>query len=153
MTSDCPNFIRSRRYIQEPLSQLEADFPIAYTIAVYKDIEQAERLLRLLYMPQNLYCIHIDISAPSIYHKAWQSITKCFPNVFIASKLANVEWGRMSVVEAYMNCMQDYVRKYRGKWKYNINLTGQELPLKTNYQIVRILKLANGTNLINGERS
>ncbi len=35
-------------------------------------------------------------------------------------------------------------------WKYYINLTGQEWPLKTNLELVRILKAVNGSNLIVG---
>ena len=37
--------------------------------------------------------------------------------------------------------------KYR-KWKYFINLTGQEFPLKTNWELVQILKALNGTNIV-----
>ena len=35
--------------------------------------------------------------------------------------------------------------KYK-KWKYFINLTGQEFPLKTNLELVRILSSYNGAN-------
>jgi hypothetical protein len=31
-------------------------------------------------------------------------------------------------------------------WKYFINLTGQEFPLKTNYELVKILQAYNGAN-------
>ena len=33
-------------------------------------------------------------------------------------------------------------------WKYFINLTGQEFPLKTNAELVKILKVYNGANNI-----
>ena len=151
MVEKCDEFIHKRGYFQKPLSKEEADFPIAFVMATYRDFEMAERLLRLIYMPQNLYCIHIDAAAPYIHHKAWQRIARCFPNVFIASKLAQVKWGEMSVIYAYLNCMRDLIGRYRGKWKYLINLTGQEIPLKTNYQIVKILKAFNGTNHVTGE--
>jgi hypothetical protein len=35
-------------------------------------------------------------------------------------------------------------------WKYFINLTGQEFPLKANLAIVRILKAFNGSNHMEG---
>jgi hypothetical protein len=38
--------------------------------------------------------------------------------------------------------------KYK-KWKYFINLTGQEFPLKTNQEIVKILKSYKGANDVN----
>ena len=36
------------------------------------------------------------------------------------------------------------------KWKYFINLTGQEFPLKTNLELVRILTAYNGANDLEG---
>ena len=36
------------------------------------------------------------------------------------------------------------------KWRYFINLTGQEFPLKTNWDIVKILKVLRGANNIEG---
>lgn len=60
MTADCPSFIKKRKYITEPLSKEEAEFPIAYSIVVHHKIEMLDRLLRAIYMPQNFYCIHVD---------------------------------------------------------------------------------------------
>lgn len=31
------------------------------------------------------------------------------------------------------------------KWKYFINLTGREFPLRTNYELVKILKVYSGS--------
>jgi beta-1,3-galactosyl-O-glycosyl-glycoprotein beta-1,6-N-acetylglucosaminyltransferase/N-acetyllactosaminide beta-1,6-N-acetylglucosaminyltransferase len=36
------------------------------------------------------------------------------------------------------------------KWKYFINLTGQEFPLKTNKELVRIFTALRGANDITG---
>lgn len=38
------------------------------------------------------------------------------------------------------------------KWRYFINLTGQEFPLKTNKELVKILKSFKGANDISGTR-
>ena len=46
----------------EPLSQEAANFPLAFSILMYKDVFQVERLLRAIYMPQNYYCIHVKQS-------------------------------------------------------------------------------------------
>ena len=37
--------------------------------------------------------------------------------------------------------------KYK-KWKYFINLTGQEFPLRTNWELVQILKVLGGVTII-----
>lgn len=42
--------------------------------------------------------------------------------------------------------------RMRSKWKYLINLTGQEFPLKTNKELVKILTAYKGANDILGER-
>ena len=36
------------------------------------------------------------------------------------------------------------------KWRYHIDLTGQEFPLKTNNEIVHILKSLSGANALEG---
>ena len=35
------------------------------------------------------------------------------------------------------------------KWKYLINMSGNQFPLRTNYELVKILKIYNGYNDIN----
>ncbi len=52
----------------------------------------------------------------------------------------------MSVLDADLFCMEDLL-KYK-KWRYFINLTGQEFPLKTNADLVEILTAFNGANSI-----
>ena len=56
----CDDLRRLGDYIQKPLNSQEESFPIAYSILVYKDPEQVERLLHAIYRPQNHYCIHVD---------------------------------------------------------------------------------------------
>jgi uncharacterized membrane protein HdeD (DUF308 family) len=51
------------------------------------------------------------------------------------------------VLPVYLDCD---LWKYNKKWKYFINLTGQEFPLRTNYELVKILKIYNGSNDIEG---
>ena len=60
LTQDCDKFKRERQYILQPLSEEEADFSIAFSLVVFKDVEQIERLLRAIYRPQNYYCLHVD---------------------------------------------------------------------------------------------
>ena len=141
---NCSHFIESRGYITWPLSQLEYDFPIAYSILAFKDIEMLERLLRSIYRPQNFYCIHIDLKSDEDYFKAVESISMCFENVFLTRKRISVIWGTFSILEPELMCME-LLWKRQG-WKYFINLTGQEFPLKTNYELVKILTAYNGAN-------
>ena len=130
-------------------SKLERSFPIAFTFVVYDNPQQVLRLLRLLYRPQNSYCIHCDAKSP---HKAFfRKIASCFENIIIPSKLINVVWGKETIMEAQMSCMTDLVKfraKEKYKWKYVINLCGKELPLMTNREMVKRLINLNGSSSI-----
>ncbi|XP_052072737.1 beta-1,3-galactosyl-O-glycosyl-glycoprotein beta-1,6-N-acetylglucosaminyltransferase-like [Mytilus californianus] len=142
-TENCDDFINTREYITDSLSKEEKEFPLAYSILVYKSVYQFERLLRSIYRPQNFYCIHADMKMSDVDYDAVRYIISCFDNVFFSSKAYNVAWGTFSVLAADLTCMTNLL-KY--KWKYFINLTGQEFPLKTNREIVKILKSFNGAN-------
>ncbi|XP_002734297.1 beta-1,3-galactosyl-O-glycosyl-glycoprotein beta-1,6-N-acetylglucosaminyltransferase-like [Saccoglossus kowalevskii] len=152
LTTDCHWFAHSRGYLSKPVLQEELEFPLAFGILVYKTVHQVEQLLRTIYRPHNIYCIHVDKKAATIVHDGLQAIANCFDNVFIAKRLMNVVWGTITVVEAELSCQSDTLERNK-KWKYYINLTGQEFPLKTNLEIVRILREFHGQNDIMTSRS
>ena len=178
-TKNCELFKRSRGYITTSLTQEEEEFPIAYSMVVFKDIEMVERLLRSVYRPQNRYCIHVDSKSDPEFYSAVQSVAACFPDsVRMSSRRVDVKWGTYTVLEPELICMQDLwamdekkpangkstgtkpdisqeskaKHKKRTKWKYFINLTGQEFPLKTNHELVKILKAFKGANNEEGTR-
>ena len=147
MASNCSRFRQTRGYATKPLSKEEYDFPIAFSILMYDGVEQVERLLRSIYASQNAYCIHVDHKAEPTVLAAMMSVSRCFPNVFIASRLESVYWGHISIVLAEMNCLRDLM-PYR--WRYFVNLSGQMFPLHSNAELVKILKLYDGANDIEG---
>ncbi|XP_045158807.2 beta-1,3-galactosyl-O-glycosyl-glycoprotein beta-1,6-N-acetylglucosaminyltransferase-like [Mercenaria mercenaria] len=148
ITKNCDLFRDSRGYIEHPLSKAEFEFPVAFSLLVYRDIEQVERLLRSIYRPHNFYCIHIDSKTDITEREAFQKIADCLHNVFIAVKSVDVRWGDFTILEAELVCMKTlWVYK---QWNYYINLAGQEFPLKTNREIVAILKSLEGANVVDG---
>ncbi|KAM9641807.1 beta-1,3-galactosyl-O-glycosyl-glycoprotein beta-1,6-N-acetylglucosaminyltransferase isoform 2-T3 [Trichechus inunguis] len=151
MTSDCRSFIKRRKYIVEPLSKEEVEFPIAYSIVVHHKIEMLDRLLRAIYMPQNFYCIHVDKKSEDSFLDAVMGIASCFSNVFVASQLERVVYASWSRVQADLNCMKDLYRM-SADWKYLINLCGMDFPIKTNLEIVRQLKSLMGENSLETEK-
>ena len=62
-----------------------------------------------------------------------------------SSKSENIVWGSFSILKAELNCMNDLI-KSPVNWKYLIHMAGDEFPLKTNYELVKILSLYNGVN-------
>ena len=130
------------------MTEEETQLPIAYGFTIYKDSRLFERILQAIYMPHNVYCIHIDNKSPLVFHRAIKAMIACLPNVFVSKKSADVFWGHFSIVQAQLNCMDGLVRS-SVKWKYYISLTGQDFPLYDNKEIVRALRgLKNYNNII-----
>ncbi|WAQ94657.1 GCNT1-like protein [Mya arenaria] len=115
------------------------------SILIHTEVKQVETLLRAIYRPQNLYCIHVDRRSTAAFYEEILAISSCFDNVFLTSQRFDVKWGTMSVLEPEIECMKDLWNK-SVSWKYFINLTGQEFPLRTNFELVKILKAYNGAN-------
>jgi len=147
--ADCTQYVTRRRFTMRPLSDEEATFPLAYSIVMFRDVELFERLLRAIYRPQNVYCVHVDKKSALSVRRAVTALVSCFSNVFVAPRNVDVRWGKYTVLEAELICMEALL-SYSRKWRYFINLTGQEFPLKTNWDIVRILKVLNGANNMEG---
>ncbi|KAK2842284.1 hypothetical protein Q5P01_012484 [Channa striata] len=150
VTQDCVAYTENRGFITNPLSEEEEDFPIAYSMVVHEKIEMFERLLRALYAPQNIYCVHVDQKSPEEFQKAVKSIVSCFPNVFVATKLESVVYASWSRVQADLNCMKDLLRSHV-QWRYLLNTCGTDFPIKTNREMVRALKALDGRNSMESE--
>ncbi|KAM4615897.1 beta-1,3-galactosyl-O-glycosyl-glycoprotein beta-1,6-N-acetylglucosaminyltransferase-like [Polymixia lowei] len=151
-TQDCRKFISTRKYLEFPLSQEEEDFPLAYSIVTHQKVQNFERLLRAIYAPQNVYCVHVDKKADVSVLAAIMGITSCFPNVIMVSKPVSVVYASWSRVQADLNCMADLYNTNM-TWKYFINLCGQDFPLKTNLEMVRSLQALNGGNNLMSEQA
>ncbi|KAK6187398.1 hypothetical protein SNE40_005437 [Patella caerulea] len=145
-TANCDYFRKIYGYDEIINTDEEINFPIAFNILLYKEVAQVEILLRAIYRPQNYYCLHVDGFSPDHVHKAAKSLADCFDNVFIVSKTENVVYKSFQRLQADLNCMADHLAK--PDWKYLINLPSQELPIKTNLEIVRILTAINDRNSI-----
>ncbi len=145
-TSDCDRFV-SQGYDGIQGSEFEHEFPLAYSLVVHQDAALVERLLRAIYMPHNIYCIHYDMKSTDDFISAMKGLARCIPNIFIASKLERVQYAGFSRLKADLNCLSDLLDS-EVKWKYVINLCGQDFPLRTNAELVSDLKELNGKNMV-----
>ncbi|XP_031802800.1 N-acetyllactosaminide beta-1,6-N-acetylglucosaminyl-transferase-like [Sarcophilus harrisii] len=145
----CQDYLLQSHYITVPLSKEEVQFPLAYVMVVHKDFKTFERLFRAVYMPQNVYCIHVDEKATNDFKDAVKWVVDCLPNAFLASKMESVVYGGISRLQADLNCMKDLVVS-EVQWKYIINTCGQDFPLKTNKEIIQHLKGFKGKNITPG---
>ncbi|GAA6104950.1 beta-1,3-galactosyl-O-glycosyl-glycoprotein beta-1,6-N-acetylglucosaminyltransferase 7-like [Tachysurus ichikawai] len=131
------------------LSKEEEDYPLAFIITIHKDLEMFVRLLRAIYAPHNVYCIHIDSKAQAEYKLSVQRLAKCFPNVFLASVSEIVTYAGFSRLKADINCMKDLVRS-PVKWRKVINLCGQDFPVQSNLELVRYMQEWRDENMTPG---
>ena len=134
-------------------TKLEHSFPIAFTFLIHNSPQQVVRLLKLLYRPHNLYSIAPDLKSPPEFIATFRNIANCLDNVHIVSKLQDVQWGHRSILEAQMQMYRDLlkIREKQAKhlkWKYVINVSGKELPLNSNHEIVSRLVRLNGTSAV-----
>ncbi|KAF5396974.1 hypothetical protein PHET_10204 [Paragonimus heterotremus] len=130
--------------------QEELDFPLTYSIMVFTDLDRAVRLLKAIHLPHNQYCIHVDrktLETSENYLRQAAMFLGCNILFVPSEKRLNVKWGTLSVLEAELMCAQ-LLMQADAKWKYWINLTGHEFPLKTNWEIVSALRAMNGTNVV-----
>lgn len=147
--SSCYEYMAQSHYITETLSEEEAGFPLAYSVTIHKDFGTFERLFRAIYMPQNVYCVHVDEKAAAAFKEAVEQLLSCFPNAFLASRMEPVVYGGISRLQADLNCLRDLVAS-EVPWKYAINTCGQDFPLKTNKEIIQYLKGFKGKNITPG---
>ncbi|CAF1117075.1 unnamed protein product [Brachionus calyciflorus] len=158
--SQCDYYKKTRGYYRH--KSVDADFPLGVSILAHESAEQLERLLRTLYQPQNIYCIHVDKKSDEDLHKSIKSIADCF-DVFIASETYDIIYMGFSRLKADFQCLKDLLMLDKlinieknpnliGKkvvdWKYAFNYVGNEFPLITNSELVNILKMYNGSNEI-----
>ena len=144
-SADCKDL--KKGFPHPALTKEEQQMPIAFSLSVYKGARLLERILQAIYMPNNVYCIHIDSKSTRVFRSAVDAMVRCLPNVFISKESADVVWGHFSVVQAQLNCMTELLES-SVDWKYYINLIGQDFPLYDNRQLVAALRKLNNTNSI-----
>ncbi|XP_076613527.1 beta-1,3-galactosyl-O-glycosyl-glycoprotein beta-1,6-N-acetylglucosaminyltransferase 4-like [Chaetodon auriga] len=151
LTSSCPLFLKSRGYDDMCVSEEEKDFPLAYSLVVHKSAWMVERLIKAVYSPSNIYCIHYDQKSSAQFISAMEGVARCLPNVFIASRRESVYYASISRLKADLNCLSDLLLS-EVKWKYVINLCGQDFPLRSNIELVSELKKLKGANMLETSR-
>ncbi|CAF1421171.1 unnamed protein product, partial [Adineta steineri] len=133
ITKEQCDIYRSERFDQSFHHEdilINRQFPLAFNILLHDNVQQFERLLRLIYRPQNFYCVHVDSSALWSVFESVKSIVQCFDNIYLVSKREEITYATFSRLQADINCMNDSI-KY-SSWKYLLNIASSELPLKTN---------------------
>ena len=145
--SDCKKVVEdfSNNFYNSPE---ELDFPLAYILVVYTNPRQMVRLIKALWRPQNLFCIHPDAKQSDQFIGVFRQLSKCLDNVFLPQKLEKVFYQHHTIMDSQLNCYEDLLKYPSNRWRYVINLCGRELPLKTNREMVKSLKKLKGFSAI-----
>ena len=134
------------------ISQTEKDFPLAYAILFYESPQQIVRLLKVIYRPQNIFCLHPDGKASQQLIQGFRQMALCLDNVFVPKELVKVTYKHFSTVEAQMLCFEQLSTTYgHWQWKYAINLCGKEVVLYSNRVIVDTLERLKGSSVLSIE--
>lgn len=94
--ANCDEFRRRGGYRDTPVRPSDSEFPIAFSILVHWHLEQFERLLRAIYRPQNVYCVHVDAKTSWTFHSAVARMASCLDNVYIATRRQHVVYAGFS---------------------------------------------------------
>lgn len=138
------NYLKSHYgFNLQPLSAEEEEFPIAYGILTHKWADQVFYMMSAVYHPQNAYCMAVDNGSSADFKSAMQTLQECFPNVHVMIA-ERIRYCGYTVLTAVHACVR-HLALLKHNWKYYQYLSGVDLPLRTNREMVRILKRLNGS--------
>ncbi|KAL8621649.1 hypothetical protein ACOMHN_024620 [Nucella lapillus] len=145
LVQDCDALKMHHGYHRWPLTPQEKDFPLAFGLKIHHAPDMFARLLRVLWRPHNFYCIHVDSKTSTEVYDLIRNVTDCFDNVVMAQTRIDLVYLSIASLLSDMECMRAALRS-KVSWKYYLNLSGQEFPLKTNLELVQILTRLGGKN-------
>ncbi|MGL4729437.1 MAG: beta-1,6-N-acetylglucosaminyltransferase [Bosea sp. (in: a-proteobacteria)] len=110
---------------------------IAYFLLVHRYPEQFKRMFRAIYAPGNVYIVHVDRSSGAELAEDVADFLQPYQGAEVLPS-RRVLWGGYSLVDAELRGMTRLLEKDLN-WKYFINLSGQDFPLKSQGYIRRFL--------------
>jgi len=119
---------------------------IAYLILVHRFPEQFKRMFRAIYVPGNHYLIHVDHRSGAAMQADVAAFLKPYANVAMLPS-RKMLWGGYSLVDAELRGMEKLL-EMGADWRYFINLSGQDFPLKSQAYIADYLAQHDGTEFI-----
>jgi len=119
---------------------------IAYLILVHRFPEQFKRMFQAIYVPENQYLIHVDQRSGPAMAADIAAFLAPYINVAILPS-RKMLWGGYSLVDAELRGMAKLL-EMNADWRYFINLSGQDFPLKSQAYIADYLASQDGTQFI-----
>ncbi|MFI5088757.1 MAG: beta-1,6-N-acetylglucosaminyltransferase [Terriglobales bacterium] len=118
---------------------------IAYFITLHHKLNQFRWLWQAIYSRDDVYCIHVDAKAPQSFHAEVREYIGNRPNViYLPSR--SIAWSGWSMVSAELGAM-NLMLGFSNNWRYWINLSGQDYPIKP-MAVIRQSLMQSGLNFI-----
>lgn len=125
-------------------STVDIIMKFAYLLVAHGSFELLKELVRALDAPGNDIFIHLDKKCVvSDLYSFFEGI-KYSKVVFIKQRV-RVEWGRVSLIKATMNLLQESVK---GNYDYYHLLSGVDFPIKSNKHIADFFETNKGKEFV-----
>lgn len=119
---------------------------LAYLILTHHKPRQFARLFDALYHPADRFLIHVDRKAPLAIRDAIARHVRGKPNVHHLQS-RRITWGGWSVSEVQLDGIRALLARDKG-WRWFVNLSGQDFPLKRRDTILAELQATPERNHI-----
>jgi hypothetical protein len=101
---------------------------LAYLLLAHHKPRQFARLLDAIHDPDDLFLVHVDRKAPAPVHAAIAALAAARPNLRLLPS-RSLNWGGWSLAAIHLEALR-LLLALDGAWRYFINLSGQDFPLK-----------------------
>ncbi|XP_013404287.1 uncharacterized protein LOC106169376 isoform X2 [Lingula anatina] len=124
---------------------------LGFIIMVHKGTMAVLQMLQLILRPQHFYVIHVCRGAETVREEIKRFISKelkGYHNIRVLpySRSFLSSWGSFEIVRAELECIEELLKM--GVWDFVINLSGQDLPLRTMEDLALALAPYRGKNFI-----
>ncbi len=119
---------------------------IAYFLLVHRYPAQFKRLFKAIYVPGNVYIVHVDKSSGTELAEELSDFLDPYQNAEILVP-KDALWGGYSLVDAELRGMSRLL-EMGDQWTHYINLSGQDFPLKSQEYIRQFLSANPGKQFI-----
>ena len=106
---------------------------IAYFIMAHHKPRQFARLFDAICNPVDLFLVHVDLKSPAPVHGAIAGQVSGRPNVHLLPSRP-LAWGGWSIASIHLEAIRLLLER-DPEWRYFVNLSGQDYPLKPAHAI------------------
>lgn len=113
--------------------------PIAYSILLNRPADQTFQLLKAIYQPSNVYCLHVHTEATKRFTALIKKLTGCVKNILMADSNHKLIFATYERIKAHLSCHRVLLNS-TVSWRYLINIPGSVFPLRNNTIIADYLE-------------